>query len=122
VQNEHQHSSKNPDVAGISSVSVLFGRLTWFMLGPGALFGILYAIVTHGTGWITGLDAAYFIVVALMVLGRWHEQRSGVATTAEGKPATWDHFRRYVRLLLPTAVVIWILANAVGNHLLKGGQ
>jgi hypothetical protein len=121
MQSEHQTGPKR-DVPGISSVSVLFGRLMWFMIGPGILFGIAYAIVTQGTGWLTGLDASFFAIVVLMVWGRGLEQRSGVATTAEGKPANWDHFRRYIRFLLPIAAAVWITANALGNHILKDGQ
>jgi hypothetical protein len=88
---------------GISSVSVLFGRIMWFIIGPAALMGVTYGIVTSGSGWLTALDVTFAVVVALMVWGRWHEQRSGVAMTAEGKPATWDHFHRYVRVLMPLA-------------------
>jgi hypothetical protein len=64
----------------------------WFMLGPATLVGITYGIVNGGSGWLTGLDAAYLVVIALMVSGRWYEQRSGMAMTAEGKPATWETF------------------------------
>lgn len=107
------------EARGISSVSVLLGRIIWFMAGPLALLGITYGIVTRGSGWLSGLNAAYVAVVALMVWGRWHELRSGVATTAEGKPATWDHYRRYVRVLLPLAGVVVLVANRLGNHVLR---
>jgi hypothetical protein len=35
-----------------------------------------------------------------------------------GEPATVQHFKRYVRTLLPLAVGVWAAANVVGNHLL----
>ena len=60
------------------------------------------------------------IRVALMVWGRWIEQRSGGATLADGKPATWEHYH-YVRYFLPIAAVVWLIANVTGNHLLSGG-
>jgi hypothetical protein len=106
---------------GISSVSVLFGRLMWFIIGPALLLGLTYGMVTRRNGWFTPLDAAYFVVVGLMVLGRWKEQHSGVATTAEGKPATWDHYHRYIRLLLPVAAIVWVLVKITANYILDGG-
>lgn len=100
----------------ISSGMVLLGRVTWMMLGPAALLGIIYAITANSSGWFRIPDAAYVAVVALMIGGRWIEQRSGAATTATGEPATVRHFKRYIRTLLPLAVGVWIAANVVGNH------
>ena len=91
-----------------SSGVVLLGRLMWFLLGPLLLLFILYAIVTV-EGWFTTWDAAFGVVVALMVGGRWVEQRSGSATTA-----TVEHFKRYVRVLLPLAAGAWVAANVLG--------
>jgi len=34
-------------------------------------------------------------------------------------PATMEHFKRYVMVLLPAAAVLWIAAKAIGNHLLR---
>jgi hypothetical protein len=92
------------------------------MIGPAILMGTTYGIVTRGSGWVSGLNVTYLITVALMVLGRWKEQRSGCATLATGEPATWDHFRRYIGVLLPLAAVVWVVANIVGNHILKNGD
>ena len=96
-----------------SSGVVLLGRLMWFLLGPMLSLYILYAIVT-GEGWFTTWDAAFGVVVALMVGGRWVEQRSGSATTVTGEPATVEHFKRYVRVLLPLAAGAWVAANVLG--------
>ena len=105
-------------VRPLTSITALLGRLMWFFIGPAALIFITYGIVKGGTGWLTALDAAFFVVVALMIGGRWREQRSGSAITADGRPATWQHFRRYVLAVLPAAVAIWVAANVLGNHLL----
>lgn len=101
----------------ITSVLVLFGRLMWMMLGPILLVVTTYAIVKSGS-WFTLWDAAFCGVVALMIAGRWVEQRSGAARTATGEPATVRHFRRYVRVLLPLTVGVWVAANVVGNYIL----
>ena len=117
-----QPVNQKPSAEGISSWSVLFGRIMWFIIGPAILMGTTYGIVTRGSGWVSGLSATYLITVALMVLGRWKEQRSGCATLATGETATCDHFRRYIRLLLPLAGVVWVVANILGNHILNGGE
>jgi divalent metal cation (Fe/Co/Zn/Cd) transporter len=108
-----------PQPGEITSFVVLGARLTWVLLGPFALLGITYGIVTAGTGWLTGLDAGFGLVVGLMLLGRWLEQRSGTATTLTGAPATPEQLKRYVAVLLPAAAAVWVLANVVGNHVLK---
>ncbi len=104
------------EVVVITSVKVLVAHVTWFFAGPFILFLILINIVRLGTGWLTALDAAFFVVVAAMLLGRWIDQRSGQGTTTTGEPSTWDDFRRYALLMPPVATGAWILANALGNH------
>ena len=111
--------SASPKPGEISSLWVLVARLTWVILGPIALVGITYGIVSRGTGWLTAFDAAFGIVAGLMLLGRWAEQRSGSATTLMGEPATAEQLKRYMAILVPIAAAIWITANIVGNHALK---
>ena len=100
----------------ISSAKVLVAHVTWFIAGPFILFLILINIVRLGSGWLTPRDAAFFVVVAAMLLGRWIDQGSGQGTTTTGEPSTWDDFRRYALLMPPVATGAWILANAMGNH------
>ncbi len=104
-------------VGEASSGLALLGRLMWMVLGPILAISTIGAIVTRAD-WFTPWDAAFGIVVALMVGGRWVEQRSGEAMTATGEPTTVEHFRRYVRILLPLAVGVWTVANVLGNHVL----
>ena len=106
------------DVGEVSSATVLLGRLTWMMVGPVLLAYLTYSIITSGSGWLTPLDFAYAAIALLMLGGRWIEQRSGAAMTVMGNRSTNEHFARYVRILLPTAIGAWIAANVVGNHLL----
>lgn len=111
-------SDNETHVGEISSGTVLLGRMVWLMIGPVALLLIIYAIVTNTGGWFGAVDAGYGAVVAMMIGGRWIEQRSGAAMTVTGEPATIEHFKRYVRILLPGAVGAWVIANVLGNHLL----
>jgi len=103
----------------IRSLWVLGARVTWVMLGPVALLGITYGIVSGGSGWLTGFDAAFGVAAGLMLLSRWAEQRSGSATTLTGNPATSEQFKRYVTILIPVTAAVWVTANLVGNHVLK---
>jgi hypothetical protein len=110
--------SSPPKPGEITSFWVLGARLTWIIAGPVALVGITYGIVSGGTGWLTGLDAAFGVVAGLMLLGRWAEQRSGSAITLTGEPATPEQLKRYVTILIPVTAAIWVIANIVGNHVL----
>lgn len=107
-----------PTPGQINSLSVLGARLTWAFLGPAALLLTTIGIVSNGTGWLTALDAFFGIVVILMLLSRWVEHRSGTSTTLMGEPASDAHFRKYMKALPPLAVVVWIVANILGNHAL----
>lgn len=102
----------------ISNLGVLFARFFGFLLGPMFLVLTTMSIVNSGSGWLTRLDAIFAGLVALMFLCRWVEQRSGSATTSKGEPATSADFRRYIRVLLFAASLVWVVANVLGNHVL----
>ena len=94
----------------------MLAHVTWFFLGPAALLLILFRLGHAETGWVAGLNAAYFAVVALTACCRWFDQRSGQATTSDGEASTWADCRRYVVGLSVVAVVAWVAANLIGNH------
>jgi hypothetical protein len=104
----------------ITNFSVLLSRVMWTLLGPGFLAILTYRIVSDGTGWLTVLDACYGVVLLLMIGGRWRELSSGAGTTITGEAVTVAHLRRYILIVAPAAVAVWIAANAVGNHVLNG--
>ncbi len=108
----------SPEPPPIRSVWILGARITWILVGPLLAAAVVYAIIVNGRGWLTGWDALFAGLVALMVVGRWAEFRSGAATTATGEPATVEHTRRYTRVLVPAAVGVWVAANVLGNHVL----
>ena len=114
----HTESTITKSPQPISSVWVLGARITWVALGPAALLFTTYGIIANGTGWLTGLDAFFGVVVGLMLLGRWVDHRSGSSTTLMGEPATDQQFRKYLAMLPPLAASLWIAANALGNHVL----
>lgn len=103
------------------TVSGLLARTTWLLAGPFALLVTLYGIVNTSSGWVTTLDAVFFVIVGLMIGCRWAEQRSGQGTSAYGEPSTWADFQRYVKALVPLALGAWMVANVLGNHILSSG-
>ena len=118
------HNTRNPqvspDVPPSDSFSVLVSRIFWMLIGPITLALLAFGIVRAGTGWLTGLDAAFFVVLGFIVAARAIEQRSGQGTTAEGKPSTWAHVRHYYFRLIAVAAALWFVANLIGNHVLEG--
>ncbi len=105
--------------APISGLGVLGARLTWTALGPLALVATLWGVASARKGWLTPLDAVFVVIVAVMILARWVEQRSGTATTMTGQPATPVQCKRYTVGLLVVAIVAWIAAKLLGSYLLR---
>jgi hypothetical protein len=108
------------DSVTVTSFKVLGAHFTWIFMGPLMLLLMLVNIVRLGTGWLTALDAAFFVMVTSMILCRWVDQRSGQGTKITGEPSKWEDFQRYARVLPLLAIGAWILANVLGNHLLQG--
>jgi hypothetical protein len=104
--------------SGETSFGVLIARLTWMAFGPLALMLATFGIVSIGSGWLTSADIAYFVILGVMVLGRWLEFRSGRAQTADGEPATQAHLRRYAIGVVLIGAVVWVVANLIANYLL----
>ncbi|MHB1033586.1 MAG: hypothetical protein ACYC35_06590 [Pirellulales bacterium] len=95
-----------------------FARSVWMVLGPMALAATISVIVTSGAGWLTPADAAYFVILAAMLAGRWIEFQGGSAKDSYGKPTTREHVRSYLIKAPAIGIAIWVLANVVGNYLL----
>jgi hypothetical protein len=76
---------------------------------------VTFGIVRNWEGWVTGLDVAFFVLVGVMLLGRWLEFRGGRPETATGEPATPGHLQRYVVLLPLVGVAVWVIANVLGQ-------
>ncbi len=95
---------------------VIVSRIFWMMVGPMTLSLLAIGIIDIGTSWLTPVDFAFLLVLALLFLARWVEFRGGNPRTAEGKPAAPGDFRRYVLTGLPLGLGVWVIANLIGNH------
>jgi hypothetical protein len=102
----------------IKSLKILATRIFWMLLGPAVLFAILFGNTMEDKSWFSGADLAFFILLGLVVLARWVEQRSGQCTLADGQASTWKDFRRYVGVVVPVALAIWAASNVIGNYLI----
>lgn len=106
---------------GITSLSVLLARVLWTLALPAMTVLCTYRITTAGHGWFAGWDCVFWILVALMAGCRWHEQRSGQATTITGEPSTPRHLHRYVFVLMLVAGSAWAIAKALGMYVWASG-
>lgn len=103
-----------------TSPAAFFGRLAWIVVGPMALTVLALGIAQQDTGWFTGFDLAFFLVLGGMLFGRWLEFQSGGATTSTGEPATPADLRRYLMTATPVGLGLWVLVNLAGNYWLGG--
>jgi hypothetical protein len=102
----------------VNSLKVLIVHLFWMLLGPALLFAFLYVNTTEDTNWLSGIDVAYFVVFALVILSRWLDQRSGQCTLTDGQISTWQDYKRFVYVVVPSALSAWVATNLIGNYLI----
>jgi len=91
-------------------------RLLWFGIGPVIMLILAAANIERGGGWLTTIDVAFFIVLAVTILARVIDFKTGNPQTATGAPATSGHLRRYVPGILLVAGAVWSVANLIGNR------
>jgi hypothetical protein len=96
-----------------------FGRLFWMIAGPLALVLTAQSIITSGAGWATTANVLYFIILGGMILGKWLEFRGGSPETSSGEPATAANLHRYILLVVTAGPAVWVVANILGNYVLR---
>ncbi len=111
-------STERPPTKPSGRGTVALARLTWFVFGPMVLAFLAFFIVDSGSGWTTALDAAFVVVVGLMLLARWYELGSGLGQDGYGYPATLAAFPKYAAWTVAVSLAVWAGANALGNHVL----
>jgi hypothetical protein len=96
----------------------VLARLGWMMVGPALLAVFAFLVVKTGNGWLTPVDFGFMAVAASLILARWLEFRTGSPQTAEGQPATPEHLRQYTIGVVVISLVVWVVANILGNYVL----
>jgi hypothetical protein len=98
------------------TIPEMFSRGFWMMFGPLLLIPLAFKIVEHGQGWFTPYDIAFLLILAGMLAARGFEFYKGAPRTAEGQPATSDHFKRYALGVVTIGLACWVVTNLLANH------
>ena len=91
-------------------------RLVWFLFGPAIMLILTIVNIDRGGGWFTGVDIAFFIALAITIAARWIDFGRGQSRTATGTLATIADLRRYVPLAIAAGILVWGIANFIGNR------
>lgn len=96
----------------VTRFSVLATHVGWFLAGPIGMILALWGLLHSEHTGIGRLDLLFVSLAAMTLSCRWLEQRSGQATTSEGRPATEDDFRSYARVFPIVAAAAWLSIKA----------
>ena len=72
-------------------------------------------LVVKGKGVLTGADVAYWLTVASLVAVRYVDICYHGGTTAQCKPATTGHWRRYAVGIFILSLLVWLGAHGLGR-------
>ena len=109
--------NRNEEAAPVQEMGCLAGmvRIIWMMVGNGAL--LLLAVLITEEKPFSGLDVAFWATVAALILLRYIDITRLSGLTADGRPASLKHWRRYALFLLLIAGGGWVLAHGVARFL-----
>lgn len=110
----HQDPSRPEGKVPREASSGCFTRFAWMGIGNGALVIVAGFIGDSKRlsflGWD---DLLYWAIVAATVAVRHVDITRFAGRTADGKPATLAHWRKYAVVYAAVALVIWIVAHLV---------
>jgi hypothetical protein len=89
-------------------------RLFWLIAGNAALVIVAGQLLLHPMGWLSGLDAVYWFIVALILAARYTDIRYFKGITAEGKPSRIEDWRRHAFILVLSAGAAWLTVHFLG--------
>ena len=95
------------------SVIGLFARLYWMLAGNATMVFLLAFILQKHSKFPSVFDLVYWLIALSLVLVRYLDIRYLDGQTATGEPATMVHWGRYVSILIPAALIAWILARVL---------
>lgn len=96
----------------------VLARITWMMIGPLAIAMAAYRVWSSGGGWVTATNQAYFIALAITLLGRVLEFCGGNPQRATGEPATSSDLRTYIAGVIVVGLLLWLTVNVLGTYAL----
>ena len=99
--------------SAVSSPAGCLIRLFWFFGGNLLLLFLLISIFYRRSFTIS--DLGFWIVVVCLIISRYVDIRYLNGQTAEGEPATMNHWRRYSAMLLAVSLAAWGLTHVIGR-------
>ena len=88
-------------------------RLGWMMFGNAALAICIGTIASCKGVSLSAVDAAFWLIVPILVWLRYIDITRMNGQTAAGQPATMSHWRRYAVLLPALSLIAWVAAHAM---------
>ena len=64
-------------------------------------------------------DLIYFVILGGMILGKWLEFRGGCPETSTGERTSAADLRRYILMVVTAGPVVWLIANILGNYVVR---
>ena len=105
---DQQPPTKPGSSSGCLSILV---RLTWIFGVSLLVFGAIFIMKGDAPGLA---DAIFWLITLGLILARYVDIRYLKGETADNKPATLKHWRRYSVILLIAAGSIYLLAKILG--------
>jgi len=90
-------------------------RLVWTLAGNAAIYLSLATIAATRPPLPSALDYVVGIAVIVMIAARWLDITRCGGRTIGDEPATPDHLRRYVVILIGSTAVAWSIARWIAG-------
>jgi hypothetical protein len=107
------------DPPSTPSMTVLFCRILWSLLGPLFLLFAAAVIVQSGGGWFTSHDLLFAVILLATILCRCADYRYGKRTNSAGEPVAILDLRHYTFAWALAGGAVWVIANLIGNHAMQ---
>lgn len=88
-------------------------RFGWMLFGNVALITCLIIMFNHRGSFLSVADAVFWTTVGALVWLRHFDVTRMGGRTAEGRPASLSHWKRYTRLLLVFSLLVWSAVHAM---------
>jgi hypothetical protein len=102
----NQQIPTKPETSG-GCLSIII-RLTWIFGVSLLVFGAIFIIQGDNPGLA---DAVFWLIALGLIVARYIDIRHLKGETADNKPATLKHWRRYSLILLISAGLLYLLAK-----------
>ncbi|MCE5279421.1 MAG: hypothetical protein ABFD92_02225 [Planctomycetaceae bacterium] len=110
---ESANKTESANSPGDISGSGCLLRLGWMLLGPAALVICIMKIIRNPVVELSFADAVFWGVVIIMAVLKRVDITKMHGRLADDRPATLEHWRRYLLILGALAVAVWAGAHGI---------